>query len=424
MGRGGDSSLHRPVFYYGWVIAGTLAITETVSWGILFYSFAVMMPQMEAEFGWTRAETSGAFSLALLISGLAAIFVGRWLDRHGARVLMTVGSVLGVVLMAAWSQIQTLTHLYLVWAGIGLIMAAVLYEPAFAVIARWFDAKRRQALTLLTLCAGFASTIFIPLTQWLIGEVGWRGALMVLAGVLGVITVPLHAILLRRSPSDLGFQVDGAAHQSEVDAFVRAPNVSVKVALRHMTFWSLVAALVFNTFTSAVLVVHLISYLIENGFDATFAAGIAGFIGGMQVPGRVLFSVFGAKVPRTVVTVAVFAMQVIAYIMPIQAHSTLGILLFGVLLGMSSGMATLLRATLIADYFGAAHYGKLNGVVGLFTSSTRGIAPIAAGLLYVRFGGYAPVLWLLVVFSVLATVFAFIAERTSGSLVRQPDPAS
>src|SRR5437867_7132441 len=89
--------------FYGLAIVFALSLTETTSYGILYYAFSVFLPSIEKEMGWSRAQTTGAFSLALLLSGLAAIPAGRWLDRHGARVLMTLGSSLAAVLVLAWS---------------------------------------------------------------------------------------------------------------------------------------------------------------------------------------------------------------------------------------------------------------------------------------------------------------------------------
>jgi MFS family permease len=159
--------------YYGWVLVVTLGVTETISWGILYYAFAVYLAPMQAELGWSRGEMTGAFSVALLVAGLAAIPVGRWLDRHGPRLLMTVGSVAAAGLVLAWSRVSDLQQLYVLWAAIGLTMSATLYDPAFATATRWFERDRVRALTLITLIAGFASTIFIPLAGWLVQVQGW-----------------------------------------------------------------------------------------------------------------------------------------------------------------------------------------------------------------------------------------------------------
>src|SRR6266545_6928217 len=164
--------------YYGWFLLTTLGATETISWGILYYAFTVYLAPMEAEQGWSRGDITGAFSLGLLLAGLAAIPVGRWLDRNGPRLLMTVGSIAGTLLVVAWSGVTNLPQLYLVWAAVGLAMSATLYDPAFATATRWFERRRIRALTLITLMAGFASTIFLPLSEWLIQVQGWRASLL------------------------------------------------------------------------------------------------------------------------------------------------------------------------------------------------------------------------------------------------------
>src|SRR5581483_2552920 len=150
-------------FYYGWAIVVALAVTETISWGILYYTFAVVLPAMERELHWSRIAMTGAFSAALLASGVAAPLVGRWLDHRGPRLLMTAGSCAATALVIAWSQAEKLPTFYLIWVGIGITMATLLYEPAFVVVNAWFVRRRSRALSIVTFVAAFASTIFIPL---------------------------------------------------------------------------------------------------------------------------------------------------------------------------------------------------------------------------------------------------------------------
>ena len=200
-----DAALSRPnrrrdKLYYGWWITFTLAITETISWGIIYYAFTVFIAPMGDDLGWSRAELTGGFSLALLVMGGMAFPVGAWIDRHGARLLMTLGSIAACLLVIAWSQVTDKTTFYLIWAGLGVCAAAVLYEPAFAVVAAWFVKKRGRALATVTFAAGLASTIFIPLSDALLHAVGWRDAILGLGIFLGVTTIPLHALLLAASP--------------------------------------------------------------------------------------------------------------------------------------------------------------------------------------------------------------------------------
>lgn len=130
---------------------------------------------MHEEMGWSRTVLTGAYSLGLLVSALAAPLAGLWLDRHGPRGLMTLGSALGSALLLVWASVEDLWAFYLMWAGIGLTMAATLYEPAFAVLAKWFERGRARAFLLVTLAGGLASTIFLPLSAWVVGGVA-RGA--------------------------------------------------------------------------------------------------------------------------------------------------------------------------------------------------------------------------------------------------------
>ena len=147
-----------------------------MSWGICYYGFAVLLPPMERDLGWSRATLVGAFTIAVIVSGFAAFPVGRWLDRGSARLLMTAGSVLATVGVLAWSQSRSVPAFYGSWLLIGVAMGLVLYEPAQVVLIKHFGHRATWAITTLTLVAGFASTIFQPTIAALQDARGWRGA--------------------------------------------------------------------------------------------------------------------------------------------------------------------------------------------------------------------------------------------------------
>jgi hypothetical protein len=144
-------------------IVAALAVTQTVGYGCLYYSFAVFLAPIAADLGDDRTAVTGAFTIAVLTAAALAVPVGRWLDRHGARGLMKVGSVAGTLLLVALAHVHSLIALYLGWAGIGAVGATVFYEAAFATVIAWTPALRRNtALLAVTLVAGFASSIFLP----------------------------------------------------------------------------------------------------------------------------------------------------------------------------------------------------------------------------------------------------------------------
>ena len=153
----------------GWRIVAALAVTQTIGYGVLYYAFAVLLRPMAETLGASPAAVTGALTASVLAGAAVAVPVGRWLDRHGGRALMTTGSIAATALVLAWSQVRTVGQLYAVMIGIGLTMAMVLYDPALAVVVSWFDERRRANAVLgVILVAGFASTIFFPLTAVLV----------------------------------------------------------------------------------------------------------------------------------------------------------------------------------------------------------------------------------------------------------------
>ena len=231
------------------MVAG-LCVTETVSWGIIYYGFPVFLRPMEAELGFTRVQITGAFSVGLMSSALAALPVGRWIDRHGARSLMTAGSCAATLLVLAWSRVDSLPALYALWFFMGLALAATLYEPAFAAVVGWFPTQNRdRALLTVTLVAALASTIFMPIEAWLLERLGWRAALATLAVVLAVITIPIHALVFRPSPHRKARAAAGAPD---------LPGISLSAAARTSVFWVLAGAFFVGNFTTNSVTVHLI----------------------------------------------------------------------------------------------------------------------------------------------------------------------
>jgi MFS family permease len=393
-------------FYYGWVITGTLAITETVSWGILYYAFSALLAPMRDDLGWSVSTLTGGFSAALIVMGLAAPAVGIWLDRHGPRLLMTAGSIVGTGLIVAWSRVTDVWFYYLIWIGIGLAMSVTLYEPAFTAVTAWFERDRARAILIITIFAGFASTIFLPLTGWFETRYGWRDALLMLAVILGVSTILPHALILRRRPEDLGLQVDGRTDLDQVAASrSRArPAMRLGEAVRDKSFWWITSSFFLETISSIALAVHMIPYLIERGESTAFAATATGLIGAAQVAARIVATMLGSRVSQAVMTAILFAMQVVAVVVLLEWQSRTGILVAVLIFGAGRGVVTLMRPGLIVEYFGRSAFGAISGTMSFFITFARGLAPIGAGLLYVWWGDYRPVFWTLAVISALGAL--------------------
>lgn len=360
-------------------MVATLCVTETVSWGVVYYGFPVFLRAMEAELGASRVAVTGAFSVGLGVSALASIPVGRWLDRHGPRSLMTAGSAVATVLLLAWAHVTHVAALYAVWVGLGLAMAAILYEPAFVAVVQWFDEGRDRALLVLTLAAGLASTIFMPIEAWLLERLGWRTAVSVLAVVLAVVTIPLHALVLRPAPRS-----PAGPSGRAVSAI---PGLDLGTAARTAVFWVLAVAFFIGNFATASVTVHLIPYLVDRGYTPAVAAATIGWMGAMQLPGRVAFMPVARWLGSRWVTSGVFLAQAVGVVMITLVWRS-GILPLIVVLGAANGMSTLARATIVAEVFGRRHYGTIAGALALGANGARASGPVGASLLVLALGGY------------------------------------
>jgi MFS family permease len=386
-----EERAHRPRIYYGWPMLVGLSAAETLSWGVLYYAFPVFIRPIEREMGWSRTEVTGAFSLALLVAGVAAIPVGHWLDARGARGLMTAGSVLGAVLFGALATVDSLPLLYAVWAGIGLVMAMVLYEPAFAVVATWFVRHRDRALTVLTLFGGLGSTLMVPLAAWLLEHYGWRRAVLTLSATLACTTIPVHWLLLRRAPSAVGQAPDGdpvPAHDAPLASEPRAPSPPLGDVLAEGRFWGFTSALVLSSLVGVATCVHLIPYLTGNGVSAATAGAALGLVGLMQLPGRLLFGPIRRRLAWEWTAAVVFLVQSAALAILSRAASGVALAAFVGLFGMANGMSTLLRASTLAELYGPERYGRVSGIVALFTTPGRAAGPVIASVAYAASGSY------------------------------------
>lgn len=388
--------------YYGWYITLTLALTETISWGIIYYAFTVFITPMETDLGWTRAELTGAFSVMLLVAGAVAFPVGAWIDKRGARLLMTAGSIGASLLVIAWSQVTSLNGFYLIWAGLGICAATVLYEPAFAVIAQWFQQRRSTALAIVTFAAGLASTIFLPLADILMRHFGWRTAALILGLFLACMTIPLHALMLRRHPEDLGLFPDGELISTD-SAMPRPVGVSFHEALRGRGFWLLTLGFGLASLSAAAIRVHFIPFLIGSGVESSTAAFATGAIGIMQVVGRIIFAPLDHRFSTRLIIIGIFGLQTIALFFLLLGQSALTISIFIIMFGASQGAATLARPSILAELYGISHYGRIASIMAIFLTITSTAAPLGASLLFDRFGTYQPVLWLVVILALAAT---------------------
>ncbi len=368
-----------------------LSVAQLVSWGCVFYGFSLLMEPVEAALGMSRAESSLAFSLALLMEGLLAYPVGRWIDRGHERAVMAGGSLLMGLALAAHSAVQTPLQFYAVWLLLGVGMSATLYPPAFAVLTRRYPQHFRRAIITLTFLGGLASTVFIPLIAWLFQTWGWRESLWVLAALQWLICLPIHALVLRHAPV------------THAPATARGDTPDLQRHLRSPTFLLLGTFMVLIMSVTSALPAHMVSLLRESGMNEAWVITVPASIGVLQVVGRLLLYFFEARLDvhqanRWIPCLIVLGLVVLL----LGGHDPLWALVFVACYGMGNGMITIVKGTAIAMYVSRPLNASLNGALGVPMALARATAPWLMGVLWSAEVGYRWGLGLMTALGLLA----------------------
>jgi MFS family permease len=398
--------------YYGWILVAVLGITTIISYGTTSYAFGVLVVPISGDLGWSRASLSAALALGTLVAGLLGLPIGRLVDRNGARVYLSVGSVVGGVCLLGLSLVRAVWQFDLLWGvGIGLATALTFYPVSFTVVANWFHRRRGSALAWHTTVGGLASPIFIPLTAGFVVWLGWRGALVALGLFQLGVALPLHVWLVRRHPEDLGLRPDGAPpadvgdvpepgttlsqREAESDGTVLAHRgegvsggLTASEALRTVSFWTLTVAAGLDQLASTVVFTHQIAYLVTRGFDPVVAAGAAGILGLMSLPGRFVLNRLSDRISARWLLVVVLVLLGVAVALLDLARSALLLYAYVVVYGLAFGARSPLRASVMAEWFGRRAYGAITAIQGFVVALPAALGPLAAGWLYDRFGSY------------------------------------
>lgn len=389
------------------LVTWALALAQLVSWGSVYYSFSLLVVPMEQTMGWSRTATNAALSVGLLVSGFAAYPIGRWIDLGLGRRVMVVGSVIAAAMLLLWAGAQSLTVLFVAWIGLGISMAATFYDPVFAVVTHRYPRSFRTKITLITLVAGFASTVFIPLTQLLVGSVGWRTSLVVLAALNLIICLPIHVLAIRSSRADVSSRPNDGAVKLANDAATRR-------ALRTPTFWALAVCFTAYYATFAALTFHLVPLMVERGVSNAVLVTTMALIGPAQVAARAVWFTFGRTVHVSTVGIIVVALFPLSTIVLISAgHSAALLWLFALCYGAANGLMTILRGTIVQDLMWTEGYGAVSGMLSFPSNVAKGIAPIAAASIWSFTHGYVAVEWTVFLVSILSAIAFFVAVRVS-----------
>jgi MFS family permease len=410
------------------LVVPALSLTQLMSWGAMYYAFAVLIEPMSAELGLSRTELSARYSIGLLVTGLAAWPVGMLIDRGHSRAVMTMGAVLSAIGLALHAMVQDGTQLWFVWVLLGVSMSGTLYEPAFAMLVRAFPKDYRARITILTLLGGLASTAYWPLTAWLLTHGGWRFALWVMAAAQLLVCAPIHWLSVppdaRRTPARPLHASPGASAAAATATAAPPAPAADRPAWRSPVFLLLVGSFSTNLLVMASIAAHLIGMLRSQGLDQATALLVASCIGPTQVAGRLALFAAEQRLPvgsgiRLIVWLPPLSIVMLLLLgLPLgSSGATIAVALAAAFFwGTGNGMLTIVKGTAVADLVGAAQVATLNGIAAVPSAFMRAAGPFVIAWVWEATGSVSAALACLLATSAGSglLMLAAVAQRPRG----------
>jgi len=398
----------KPKVFYGYWILSVTFLCACITSGSGVYAFSLFVKPLQVDFNWSRGEIMFAFTLLLLVVGLASPFVGRVVDRYGAREVISIGVLvvgLGFVLL---SVMNNLWYFYLGYAVIGGGMAAAGLVPTTAVVSNWFKKRRGTAIGIMAAGIGAGGLTLAPLVGgYLIPNFGWRASYLAMA-LLTWILIPFTFLVIKTKPADMGLYPDGidaseAVAGTEV-SLSASRGLTLRMALATSTFWLIAVSFLLHLFSQMGTVQSQVPHLEDIGFSAATAATTLGGIGLGSLIGKFGFGWLCDRIQAKYACSIGIGLQLagIIVLMNIGPASSLAtiwlyVILFG--LGVGGWLPTL--SMLISTNFGLASYGAIFGFVTLIREIGTATGPLMAGYMYDAMNTYS---WVFIIFLALYAI--------------------
>ena len=370
-----------------------LAFGQTLVWACIYYIFPAMLLRWENALEWSKVDLTLGITLALFTSAIFSPVAGKIVDKNKGNLLLFISAVIGGSGLLVLSSITTIFQFYIIWLIIGFSMAGCLYEPCFALITKYRGQRARQDIILITLTAGFASTICFPITHAIANMYDWRTTVT----IFGLIVIFVAAPLLLIGSTIIKNHGANPITKSETQSNAKNTSFFRNPTIYYLAICFLLLALVHGT-----IINHLLSILSERGYATTIAILAASCIGVMQVFGRLvlLFSDKYFSNPNCNKIVLLGMVTSVAFLL-ISGSSNYMLFLFIILFGSTYGMISILRPTITKELLGYKNFGLKSGYLGGTYLIGTATAPYFGSLIW-KYYGYQNLILILTILSVIS----------------------
>ncbi len=400
-----------PNSYFRYIIVGIAFIVMMIAWGIN-YSFGVFFIPLLDEFGWTRAMTSGAFSLGIFLEGLSGMFMGRICDRFGPRLVVSIcGILLGIGYMLM-SQISFIWHLYFfygVLVGIGL---SGTYVPIMVTVSKWFN-RRRGLMTGIVSSGMGAGTLFMaPFASWLILIKGWRFSYMIV-GMTALIIIIGSARFLRMPVGMCTGKHFIPAKQPEMIQLPQENSMEgLPLKLKTISFWMVCTIFICWGMVTFAILVHITPFAIEAGFSRIEATCILTIFGGSVFFAKIISGILTDRFGSRPVLAMGIGMLTIGLIMLLTINKLWVLYLFAVVYAFGYGSGSVIMPNIVAEMFGLNFQGILLGIVNFCACIGCATGPVVTGWLFdINNNYYAAFITITLLCMITLIMVLFIGNR-------------
>ncbi|HSB07792.1 MAG TPA: MFS transporter [Thermodesulfobacteriota bacterium] len=425
---------------YRWIIVGVSFVLLALTYGATAYSFSLFFVALLKEFSWNRSITGGAFSVFLILQGVAGPFIGSMVDRFGPRKAFMLGALLLGTGLALCSLIQRWWEFYIFFSVVTAMGVSFLgFVPNATMIQQCFREKRGYAMGVISSGIGFGIFICVPLIQYLINRAGWRMTYRIIAVFIPLITFSMMIAFLRKFPRTIGS--DDAKGENTypfikgsliVDREWASRRWTVLQAARTKQFWLLWFSLFLSNFTIYSVLTHQVAFFIDQGLSALIASYIAGIIGIVSVVGKIVWGGLSDKIGREVTYLAGTVCSLCGMILLIAftvAPNTYIPYLYAIFFGLGYAAVTALSPLITADFFEGQAFGSIFGVLFMSINLGGACGVWFTGFLYDQMRSYVSAFAILIACTLCALVNICIAAPRKirmvpgkGCQTRKPPP--
>jgi MFS family permease len=388
---------------YAWVVVAVVAVTLTIASGARFL-FGVVLKPVSEEFGWNRAQLTGAVMLAMIVLSICQPLVGILVDRIGAKKILVGGIALLGVSLIPLSFATSLWQIYILYGVLTSFgLAAASPVLATSIVGRWFTTHDRGlAMSVATSGSAFGQLLIVPVATWIMLATSWQMTYRLLAVALLAVAVPLSAIVLRDAPR--AAVAAGKAPPPE-------DGLTLREAVAHPAFWILAFGFVVCGWTMAFPNTHFLAYADDMGMSVLHAANTISATAIFSILGSVLLGLAADRYRRTSVLALTYALRGFAFLLLLLLPAGNLLYVYGLVLGISWTATTPLTAAIAADRYGPKHLGFIFGSLFTFMNLGFGFGSLLGGVIFEASGGYQAALIVNVALGAAAAIAAVLVPR-------------